>query len=113
MMFFRNRYKFRQTSEKRLLKGTVPVDSKEITHSGTGRFTWLTMRPMSLFESGDSTGEVKELFEGIDEINLHGMIKDGILVAVWSRIEVVITRRTRNAFAGLAGTRVRIPPTPL
>ena len=73
------------------------------------------MRPMSLFESGDSTGEVslKELFEGADEINLHGMIKNGILVTIRSRIEVVITRRTRNAFAGSAGTRVRIPPTPL
>lgn len=29
---------------------------KEIEHSGTGRFTWLTMRPMSLFESGESNG---------------------------------------------------------
>ena len=42
-----------------LLTGSaVPVDTKEITHSGTGRFTWLTMRPMSLYESGDSTGDV-------------------------------------------------------
>ena len=47
-----------------LTGSAVPVDTKEITHSGTGRFTWLTMRPMSLFESGDSSGEVslKELF---------------------------------------------------
>lgn len=50
-----------------LLTGSaVPADTKEITHSGTGRFTRLTMRPMSLYESGDSTGDVslKELFEG-------------------------------------------------
>lgn len=49
-----------------LLTGSaVPVDTKEITHSGTGRFTWLTMRPMSLYESEDSTGDVslKDLFE--------------------------------------------------
>lgn len=49
-----------------LLTGSaVPIDTKEITHSGTGRFTWLTMRPMSLYESGDSTGDVslKDLFE--------------------------------------------------
>lgn len=49
-----------------LLTGSaVPVDTKEITHSGTGRFTWLTMRPMSLYESGDSAGDVslKDLFE--------------------------------------------------
>ena len=48
-----------------LLTGSaVPVDTKEITHSGTGRFTWLTMRPMSLYESGDSTGDVslRDLF---------------------------------------------------
>lgn len=36
----------------------VPIESEEITHSGTGRFTWLTMRPMSLYESGESSGEV-------------------------------------------------------
>ena len=42
-----------------LLTGSaVPVDTKEITHSGTGRFTWLTMRPMSLYETGDSTADV-------------------------------------------------------
>ncbi len=54
-----------------LTGSAVPPDTKEITHSGTGRFTWLTMRPMSLFESGDSTGEVslKELFNGLSEID--------------------------------------------
>ncbi len=41
-----------------LTGSAVPADTKEITHSGTGRFSWLTMRPMSLFESGDSTGDV-------------------------------------------------------
>lgn len=55
-----------------LLTGSaVPPDTKEITHSGTGRFTWLTMRPMSLYESEDSTGEVslKSLFDGELEID--------------------------------------------
>ena len=49
----------------------VPADTKQITHSGTGRFTWLTMRPMSLYESGDSTGEVsiKNLFDTQAEID--------------------------------------------
>jgi len=41
-----------------LTGSAVPIESREITHSGTGRFTWLMMKPMSLFESGDSTGEV-------------------------------------------------------
>ncbi len=39
-------------------ESAVPIESEEITHSGTGRFTWLTMRPMSLYESGESSGEV-------------------------------------------------------
>ena len=54
-----------------LTGSAVPADTKEITHSGTGRFTWLTMRPMSLYESGDSTGEVslKGLFDGVEEID--------------------------------------------
>jgi len=54
-----------------LTGSAVPADTKEITHSGTGRFTWLTMRPMSLFESGESSGEVslKTLFEQPKEID--------------------------------------------
>lgn len=54
-----------------LTGSAVPVDTKEITHSGTGRFTWLMMRPMSLYESGDSSGEVslKDLFDGPIEID--------------------------------------------
>ncbi len=54
-----------------LTGSAVPPDTKEITHSGTGRFTWLTMRPMSLYESGDSSGEVslKDIFEGNQDID--------------------------------------------
>lgn len=50
-----------------LTGSAVPPDTKEITHSGTGRFTWLTMRPMSIYESGDSSGDVslKDLFDGV------------------------------------------------
>lgn len=53
-----------------LTGSSVPPDTKEITHSGTGRFSWLTMRPMSLFESGESTGEISlgTLFEKPDQI---------------------------------------------
>ena len=36
----------------------VPTDSSLICHTGTGRFSWLRMRPMSLYESGESTGEL-------------------------------------------------------
>lgn len=48
-----------------LTGSAVPADKSKMRHSGTGRFAWLTMRTMSLYESGDSNGEVslKELFE--------------------------------------------------
>lgn len=53
-----------------LTGSAIPADTSEIAHSGTGRFTWLMMRPMSLYESGDSSGEVslKSLFEGNTDI---------------------------------------------
>ena len=43
-------------------------DERVPRHSGTGRIARLTMRPMSLWESGDSTGEVSisKLFAGED-----------------------------------------------
>lgn len=49
-----------------LTGSAVPVETDVIHHSGTGRFTWLMMRPMSLFESRESSGEVRlaSLFEG-------------------------------------------------
>lgn len=61
----------REVGQFILTGSAVPVDSKDITHSGTGRFTWLTMRPMSLFESGESSGDVslEELFNCPDKIN--------------------------------------------
>jgi len=54
-----------------LTGSAVPADRSKIDHSGTGRFAWLTMRPMSLWESGDSTGEVslQQLFEGKDVVD--------------------------------------------
>lgn len=48
-----------------LTGSAVPAKRDEILHSGTGRFAWLIMRPMSLWESGDSNGSVslRELFD--------------------------------------------------
>ena len=67
-----------------LTGSAVPVDTKEITHSGTGRFTWLTMRPMSLYESGDSSGEVslKDLFEGTDVDGSSNLVIDRLAFLV-------------------------------
>ena len=44
-------------------------DKSEMVHSGTGRIARLTMRPMSLFESGESNGEISldALFKGETE----------------------------------------------
>lgn len=53
-----------------LTGSTVPPNSDEIKHTGTGRFAWLLMRPMSLFESGESNGSVSlaDLFAGSQDI---------------------------------------------
>jgi len=48
-----------------LTGSTRPLDS-EFMHSGTGRISRMRMRPMSLFESGESSGRVSfaQLFDG-------------------------------------------------
>jgi len=54
-----------------LTGSAVPADTSNIFHTGTGRFAWLTMRTMSLWESGESNGSVslKELFSAPEQIN--------------------------------------------
>lgn len=54
-----------------LTGSSVPADMSEVIHSGTGRIGWIRMRPMSLWESGDSTGDVslKNLFTSPDAIS--------------------------------------------
>lgn len=49
-----------------LTGSAVPHEFDDSMHTGTGRISRLLMRPMSLFESRDSSGEVslKNLFEG-------------------------------------------------
>lgn len=49
-----------------LTGSAVPPETKDIHHTGTGRFARVKMRPMSLFESKDSNGSVSltELFSG-------------------------------------------------
>lgn len=64
-----------------LTGSAVPASRDNIHHSGTGRFAWLTMRPMSLWESGDSSGAVslRQLFDApkviaaTNKINLQQM----------------------------------------
>lgn len=62
-----------------LTGSSVPPDMSDVIHSGTGRFGWLKMRPMSLWESGESTGDVSlsKLFdnntdiEGVSNLDLE------------------------------------------
>lgn len=60
----------RQTYGQFIMTGSaVPVDNLT-SHTGTGRISRLRMRPMSLFESLDSTGSVSlaDLFAGAEDL---------------------------------------------
>lgn len=67
-----------------ILTGSTIIDNEKIMHSGVGRIKRLKMRPMSLYESGESTGEIPllELFHNSDfningkesKLNIHDLI---------------------------------------
>lgn len=61
-----------------LTGSAVPPDDDEIFHTGTGRFAWIKMRPMSLFESGESSGEIslKAMFDQPEQILAENKIDD-------------------------------------
>ena len=56
-----------------ILTGSVTPNDEETNdlHSGTGRMSFVTMYPMSLFESGDSNGTIslKDILEGNVDVN--------------------------------------------
>lgn len=54
-----------------LTGSSVLANMDEVTHTGTGRFAWLTMRPMTLYESGESNGSISllELFNNSTKLN--------------------------------------------
>ena len=53
-----------------LTGSAVPPETSEISHSGIGRISKMLMRPMSLYKSGDSSGQVSlaRLFAGNGDI---------------------------------------------
>ena len=63
-----------------LTGSAVPSDKNLITHTGTGRFSFLLMRPMTLFESLESTGTVslKDLFDSKDVSGTNNLSLDDI-----------------------------------
>ncbi|MFH0759509.1 MAG: DUF4143 domain-containing protein [Bacteroidota bacterium] len=80
-----------------ILTGSATPSDNETSHSGTGRIARMLMRPMSLFESNESNGNIslKELFDGKTDIAAkstltieqlaHAICRGGWPVAVISR----------------------------
>lgn len=70
------RYKVDQNGNKGqfILTGSATPNHKGILHSGAGRIAKLRMRPMSLFESGNSSGDIslKDICEGRIEPKILG-----------------------------------------
>ena len=60
----------RQKNGQFILTGSVVPKRTDDMHSGTGRISRMKMRTMSLFESGESTGEIslRDLFSGKTEM---------------------------------------------
>lgn len=60
-----------------ILTGSTVVDKTKIKHSGAGRIARLKMRPMSLYESGKSSGDVslKDICNGKLKSKLTGEVK--------------------------------------
>jgi predicted AAA+ superfamily ATPase len=86
------RYKVDQSGNKGqfILTGSATPNHKGILHSGAGRIAKLRMRPMSLFESGNSSGDIslKDICEGriepkiLGEVDLRKLI-DFIIRGGW------------------------------
>jgi len=60
-----------------ILTGSTVVDDTKINHSGAGRIHRLLMRPMSLYESNESNGNISlmDLFDNPD-LNINGITSD-------------------------------------
>ena len=60
-----------------LTGSAIPADKSKIRHTGAGRFAWLTMRPMTLWESGESSGDVsiRALFAEPEKVDGESMLK--------------------------------------
>ena len=54
-----------------ILTGSATPKEDDTMHSGVGRFSFITMKPMTLFESGDSNGKIslKDILDGKREID--------------------------------------------
>ena len=100
---------------KYILTGSsTPADKTEIHHSGAGRITPITMRPMSLWESKESNGQVSlsHLFDNTEdfpwELNeewtlddvAHVVCRGGWPISVLAQREIAV-EITKNYYNGL------------
>jgi predicted AAA+ superfamily ATPase len=78
--------KRRKTGQFILTGSVVPVRTDEM-HSGTGRISRMKMRTMSMYESGESSGEVSlgDMFDGEKEVY-------GKSIVTLERIAYILTR---------------------
>ena len=60
-----------------LTGSAVPADKSKNRHTGAGRFAWLTMRPMTLWESDESSEDVsiRALFAEPDKVDGESALK--------------------------------------
>lgn len=71
-------------------------------HSGAGRFSWIRMRPMSLWESCESSGEVSlgSLFSGEDPTGAvakgDGGIPSASPFSIWYTIVTLVEVPTKS-----------------
>ncbi|WP_338422673.1 hypothetical protein, partial [Bacillus atrophaeus] len=72
------RYEVDKRAEKGqfILTGSATPNHKGIMHSGAGRIAKIRMRPMSLYESGDSSGKIslKSIADGAMQAEMTGEV---------------------------------------
>ena len=73
------RYEVDKHAEKGqfILTGSATPNHKGIMHSGAGRIAKIRMRPMSLYESGDSSGKIslKSIADGTMQAEMTGEVE--------------------------------------
>ncbi|MCR5150572.1 MAG: DUF4143 domain-containing protein [Clostridiales bacterium] len=86
-----------------IMTGSTSVDESKIRHSGTGRISRLVMRPMSLFESNESTGKISltKLFNDkeydIDGVTSNLTVENLVFAACRGGWPSSLKKKTDNA----------------
>ncbi|MDY6405634.1 MAG: DUF4143 domain-containing protein, partial [Bacteroidales bacterium] len=86
----------------------VPAKREKIVHTGTGRIAPLVMRPMSLWESGDSTGQVSlaSLFNAPEQVLAESKIDIEELAYLVCRGGWPMSTMTTNRKAALKQAKI-------